>query len=286
MKPGWAASLSLLVLVLPSCKQAAMPGVLAPDTISASQTYDPIDPVSFWDFFVDEEAVPPCRALDDDSSCSVAETLANFPNDATQVSVFKVSAGGSVDAPFVGLASRGEAYRVIVDYVKYRTDVVENCVYRSGIGVRMRADLRTSKSKLDISSPISIGTGAELGHISGSLRFETIGLSGKMVTTLVPIPSQISAESIQKAMEAAASIKANIYNATAKGLDVFVEPQVFAEKCAEVPPGIDPPSRGAVDPLQPKDPLQTDTPEDPTPSETPPNPPDSTPTTSPEGPPS
>lgn len=218
--------------------------------LEAGISYSPVDPVSFWDHFQDAPGVPACRSLDEDPGCSTREILANFPNDATQVSIFKLEADGQLSAPFVGLSSRGSLYRVIVDYVKYRTDIVEDCVFRSGFGIRMRAELETSKSGLDISSPIGIGFNAQLGHLSGSLRFETIGLSGKIVTTLVPIPSQISAESIQKAMEAAASIKANIYNSVNDDDDVFVEPQVFARKCKNPSEEIESPRTGAIDPMR------------------------------------
>lgn len=197
------------------------------DILSASTPYIPIEPVSFIDQFRNFPNVPKCRDLDGSSSCNSAkEYIENFPNNATQVIMFQLD--GNVDStnPFVGVSSRNSLYRVIVDYVRFRTDLVGDCVYRSGLGIRLRAELKTFKANLDISSPVSIGVNAELGKLSGSLRFETIGISGKTVTMLVPIPSQISTESIQKALEAAASVKASLY-----AEDVVLEPQVFSYKC-------------------------------------------------------
>jgi hypothetical protein len=226
---------------------------VAQDVRAASVKFQPIDPVSFWDQFRDKP-VPHCRDIDQNDQCSDLEILSNFPNDATQVAVFQLDVDGQVKAPFVTSSARGSVYRVIVDYVKYRTDSVDDCIFRSGVGIRLKAELTTTSAKADISSPIGIGLSAQLGRIRGSLSFETIGVSGKAITPLVPIPSQISAESIQKAIEAAASIKAVLYSSSAGG-DVVVDPQVFALKCktrtpteAVVPqPG--PPPKKIADPL-------------------------------------
>lgn len=202
----------------------------AKDVRAASLAFQPIEPASFWDQFRYRPNVPRCRQMDEAPDCSEIEILSNFPNDATQVAVFQLDAEGDVKAPFVTSSARGSIYRVIVDYVKYRTDSVGDCTYRSGIGVRLKAELVATSAKADISSPIGIGLSAQLKRVRGSLSFETIGVSGKSITPLVPIPSQISAESIQKAVEAAASIKAVLYSGSANG-DVVVDPQVFALKC-------------------------------------------------------
>jgi hypothetical protein len=202
----------------------------ARDVRAASVKYQPIEPVSFWTLLGDQPGIPSCRAIDTDLSCSDLEILGNFPNDATQVAIFQLDASGDIRAPFVTSSARGSSYRVIVDYVKFRSDTSDGCLYRSGVGIRLKAELTTTSAKADISSPIGLGVSAQLGRVRGSLSFETIGISGKSITPLIPIPSQISAESIQKAIEAAASIKAILYTASAAG-DVVIEPQVFALKC-------------------------------------------------------
>lgn len=226
---------------------------VAQDVRAASVKFQPIEPVSFADQFASKPNVPPCHNIDGDDKCSDVEILANFPNDATQVAVFQLDASGEVKAPFVTSSGRGNVYRVIVDYVKFRTDSLEDCIFQSGIGIRLKAELTTTSAKADISSPIGIGLSAQLGRVRGSLSFETIGVSGKSITPLVPIPSQISAESIQKAIEAASSIKAVLYSGTADG-DVVVEPQVFALKCRETKPSdaiVPPPDRGMKQQLVP-----------------------------------
>lgn len=232
------AALTLVALTL-ACAPSGGAGTASPDDTTATEVaqnvraasvkFQPIEPVSFWDQFRDKP-VPQCRDIDQNNQCSDLEILSNFPNDATQVAVFQLDVDGQVKSPFVTSSARGSVYRVIVDYVKYRTDSVDDCIFRSGVGIRLKAELTTTSAKADISSPIGIGLSAQLGRVRGSLSFETIGVSGKAITPLVPIPSQISAESVQKAIEAAASIKAVLYSGSAGG-DVVVDPQVFALKC-------------------------------------------------------
>jgi hypothetical protein len=65
-----------------------------------------------------------------------------------------------------------------------------------------------------------------MNQLSGTLRFETIGISGKMISSLIPLPSEISIQSISGAMQAAASIKTNMYDDT----QVQISPQIFAFK--------------------------------------------------------
>jgi hypothetical protein len=187
-----------------------------------------MDPVAFEEFFAEDEVE--FYALDDDDAVSREELLYVFPNEAVQVRVARVSAEGKLSLPMASLSAAGQHYEVVVDYAKYRTDrTMDGFVYQSGVGIRIRANVKSFEAGVDISNLFGLGAAAKAGRLSGSLRFETIGIGGKAISTLIPLPTEISVESIQLALQAAAAIKSNIYDEE----DVSVYPQVFAYKPLE-----------------------------------------------------
>src|SRR5262249_49802758 len=58
----------------------------------------------------------------------------------------------------------------------------------------------------------AISAAAEAGKISGSLVVQTLGITGKPVSTALPLPSEINPTTIQNAILALGSIKAVLYD--------------------------------------------------------------------------
>jgi hypothetical protein len=185
----------------------------------------PMDPIPYEEFFEDSLDY---WDVNGDGTITTNDKLYLFPNESVQVRVAQYDAESGVTFPMVAVSVRGGNYEVIVDYAKYRIDRTEDdYVYQSGLGIRLRATIVAFEGGIDISSLYGIGIAAKQSKLSGTLRFETIGLSGRQISPLIPLPSEISIESIQAAMQAAAAIKANLYNEE----DVRIYPQVFAYKC-------------------------------------------------------
>ena len=75
------------------------------------------------------------------------------------------------------------------------------------------------------------------------MHFDTLGLSGPVVTSNAPIVQDLSVDSIVAALEAASAIRSNIYDADG----VIVVPVVFAVKrqlrthAGWAPPASEPP---------------------------------------------
>lgn len=185
-----------------------------------------MDPIAIEEFWGPEDALK-YYELDGKEGVSRMEELFMFPNEAVHISVLQYSKEGGLTVPTVTVSAKGSSYRVIVDYAKYRIDSTNDKIYQSGIGIRMTAEITTSEANINISSLYGLGIAAKAGKLSGTLSFQTIGISGKQISSLVPLPSEISVESIQTAMQAAAAIKSNIYGVED---DVAIFPQVFAYK--------------------------------------------------------
>ncbi len=114
-------------------------------------------------------------------------------------------------------AEKGE-YRVVMDYIKYRDEIITdaNGKYlgngRVGVGLRLVADLKTSKANLDLGSLALIGLNAKLGYLKGSLYVNVIGVDSQDVTNLIPLSSVIDETAIQNALQSLAAIKSKIHD--------------------------------------------------------------------------
>lgn len=203
----------------------------APEHLS----FAPIEPIDADLYWADDSLI---RYEDLDGDGVVGNTnlerLSAFPIEAAHVRVLHVSGQASVDAPVVTAGVSGEHYVVILDYVKYRTDeTTEGCIVQTGVGVRMQARLELLESVGHISTPFALAAAATAEKLRGDLTFQTIGVHGKAVSPLVPLPSRLSEESIQSGIVAVAAIKSSLYNDG----DVMIRPQVFghapADKCRE-----------------------------------------------------
>lgn len=90
-----------------------------------------------------------------------------------------------------------------------------------GLGIRVRSFGTTLTANVDISGLTAIGIQANAKALTGSLVAQTLGVSGKAVTTALPLHSDLNLTTAADALSAAASIKAQLYSA-----DTFVEPRV------------------------------------------------------------
>ena len=91
-----------------------------------------------------------------------------------------------------------------------------------GVGLRLTADLQVVRGSLNLSSLGAIAAGVESGRASGSLVVQTIGVTGKQVSTSLPMPSELNQTTVQNAILALGSIKAVIYD----GKNTTITPRI------------------------------------------------------------
>ncbi len=197
---------------------------------TAVNVFIPIDPVVYDEYFSE-----PLEFSDGDNSGKVGDSnsdwLSVFPVSAVDVTVGQITSEYGLTFPFATLSTENGKYLVTVDYTKYRTDTVEgdgdsHVIAKSGVGVRLKASIVSNEAGVNLSSIYGIGMAAKRGEVTGTLYFEVIGIHGSVIDALIPVPSELSMESIQSAMQSIAAIKSKMYDTN----EVYINPTVFAEK--------------------------------------------------------
>lgn len=142
-----------------------------------------------------------------------------LPNEAVYVTITKIDTEGSISyGPASVSVSKGQ-YTVTLDYAKFTTLKVydgtsESCdgFAKVGVGLRVTANIKTNKSNLDIGNLFGLGLAAKREKLLGTLSVDVIGLESPEITTIIPLPSEISPSSIQTVLQAIATIKSKIYD--------------------------------------------------------------------------
>jgi hypothetical protein len=88
-----------------------------------------------------------------------------------------------------------------------KSDLVVFPVY-VGVGLRLTASVTVVKGNVNLSSLGAIAAEAKAGRLVGTLVVQTLGISGRNVSTMLPLPSEINETTVQNAILALGSIKA------------------------------------------------------------------------------
>ncbi|VEL97261.1 hypothetical protein ALT761_02262 [Alteromonas sp. 76-1] len=77
-----------------------------------------------------------------------------------------------------------------------------------GVGLRLTATVTVTNGEVDLSGLPEIAAEARAGNISGTLVVQTLGATGPLVSSNLPLPSELDRTTIQNAILAIGSIKA------------------------------------------------------------------------------
>lgn len=151
-----------------------------------------------------------------DSLPNANRKRALLPIQSAQVSVSNQKVDGNLGYLDGSVSGEAGSYLVVMDYMKYRVeDVYHEGVLlgsgRIGVGLRIKADVTTSKSNLNLGSIVNIGIEASNDNLKGTISVDIIGIDSKDVTNLIPLNSDINETSIQAALQALASIKSKVW---------------------------------------------------------------------------
>jgi hypothetical protein len=161
-------------------------------------------------------------------------------NETVEVQISEVTKEGGLSLKgTAAISAKNTSYQITMDYVKFVTvNVVDTLKYnqnnqienlsifsyvRVGVGLRLVASIQTKKKGINLGDLFAIGFAASKNEISGSLSVNILGIESKEITSLLPMPSEISASSIQNAMQAMATIKSKIYDQNVK-----LKPQIIS----------------------------------------------------------
>ncbi len=203
--------LIVLTIMVSSCKSISE---IQRETVTFHTKYTPVDPEEYGWFipFVLDGAIGMKHPL----IATRKEKLGFLKNQGTLVSIVEITAEGETNFGSASLSSKNSVYRIVMDYAKYKVQRTQDGSAKVGIGLRMVAEVTTSKNKIDLGDLFALGLAAESDHLSGTLSVDVIGMDSKEITYLLPFQSEINKTTIQNAMQALATIKSEIYNDSTK----------------------------------------------------------------------
>lgn len=162
-----------------------------------------------------------------------------LPDETVRIATGQVTGTGNISYGPISAGVSGNSYVIIVDYIKSNVRSLDYPVLDEitkenkiiyvqvyyGVGLRLIANVSVLSGKVSISNLYGLSVAAERKQISGTMTFQTLGISGPSITPLLPIPSEISTTTIQNALIAIGSIKAKMYDVTG---DITIIPRVVA----------------------------------------------------------
>ena len=136
------------------------------------------------------------------TTLSQAELRAQLPNRATTVMIQRQNPDGSLSLAEAPVSGSPGAYTVIIDYLKFTTQVLVKgpngipALIRVGVGLRIRAQVVTTRPGLNLGSLLTIATASQAGDLTGSFSMDLLGLDAPDSLVLPP-GAEISQGSVQ-----------------------------------------------------------------------------------------
>jgi hypothetical protein len=197
----------------------------SPLTCSGARQYTPLPAfaaTNYTDYTIADGKV---KATNKDWPKTNEEINKLLPNIASQIAVRKLSGSAEI-GPFA--KGQGRAEQVTIDFMKYRSEAVEDnggkiVMYsRIGAGLRLTIDLVTADASLGTGSLLAIAISAKAGQTRGTINADIIGMDASDITMAMPFTSDVSEGSIQKIIEALAVIKAKLHEGKTKLSPQFI----------------------------------------------------------------
>jgi hypothetical protein len=206
--------------------------------------YHPIDPLPV------EVFAPPGVNV---TSQAILNAL---PDETMRLAIGELTGDGSIAYGPAKAGYKGRSYLVVLDYIKFDTRSFEVIVPRAttgeaqlealtiaplgtaaapkvntevtlvptyvGVGLRLTANVTVNEGSVDLGNLVALGAAAKAKKVSGTLVVQTLGISGDSISSLIPVPSDISDSTIQSAILSLGAIKAKMYEA-----DTRISPRVL-----------------------------------------------------------
>lgn len=161
----------------------------------------------------------------DELAASKESILSSLSNHDVSIQSYYVESEGKLSALPGNVAAKRKQVVVEQDYEVYRLVEVGSVTKRIGVVFRVRVELFTKRADVNLNGLFSIGLAVREGSATGNLHVSVYGLAGEPISSIIPLPSEVSESSLQQAMQAVATLKALMHDSR-----VYVVPQVIAER--------------------------------------------------------
>ena len=177
--------------------------------------YRPVDPIPVP--FMNKTLPDGSVVSTDWSELTNEKISALLPNQFSSMTIAKVDASGRLSYLVANTTADTGRYRVYLDYFKYKvervvsekTKLVQGSG-RVGVGMRLTAEIITTKTNVDLNSLLALGVAAKQGNVTGSITVDIIGIDPREISSIFSGSSTIDETSIQKSLEALAVIRSRL----------------------------------------------------------------------------
>jgi hypothetical protein len=83
-----------------------------------------------------------------------------------------------------------------------------------GLGLRLMSTVTVGSTNANLSSVGALAAEAEAGNVTGTLVVQTLGVTGRPVSTALPLPSELNRTAVSNAILALGAIKASLFDST------------------------------------------------------------------------
>lgn len=111
------------------------------------------------------------------------------------------------DSLFQAFQEKSKVDKNIAGLIKEGYEVVNLPVY-VGVGLRLTATIKVLKGEVNLSGLPEISAEAKAGNLSGTLVVQTLGATGELVSSNLPLPSELDRTTTQNAILSLGAIKA------------------------------------------------------------------------------
>lgn len=135
-------------------------------------------------------------------SLNQADLRAHLPNRASTVMIERQNSDGSLSFASAAVTGAPGAYTVITDYLKFAAQSVDKGpqgapgIARIGVGIRVRAQVVTSRAGLNLGSLLAVAGAAKSGDLTGTFSVDLLGVDAPASLSL-PLGIEVSQGSVQ-----------------------------------------------------------------------------------------
>lgn len=220
--------LLILAIILTSCSSSKLSSTADNKFFTFSSSgnvsfgYQPIDPIPVKLTFLDKDSI----------TTRNGKLMNSLPDESMRLAIGETIGNMGVSFGPIKYGMKNNTYIVILDYIKYNTqpfninyeDLTNPNVISSrpdtgilivpvyvGVGLRLTATVTVREHGVDLNDFYGLGVAAQQKKVTGTLVIQTLGVSGSSISSLLPMPSELNATTIQNAILSLGAIKAKMY---------------------------------------------------------------------------
>jgi hypothetical protein len=148
----------------------------------------------------------------EDGKIEMPSSLTELTNAKTETIKLSVDAALKLQIPIGSTDNKLSRTIFIQEFKQYKEITKNQEVVHYGISIRWIINIQKLNSSANITSLPMIAASGQFNYVNASARFEVNGISSKEITTLIPVPKDLTTETYVEFNEAFVKIKDKIWD--------------------------------------------------------------------------